>query len=223
MRTTVSVAIIFFLTRELAQSATSDWLSAPKPTFPQSALRNGSEGSVTLRIKINKDGTVENAKVLKSSGDKDLDITTQRAVLKWRLNPKRIKPKDLIAGRDEVVEFRQEAPIVARYPDRWGFVQSKHGILGGNDFSKLWMFAPFPSYPHEARALHQEGIVRIELTIDQNGKPKNIHLYKTSGFKMLDNAALRAVALWRAHKDYAGQKVELPIVFVIASRRHPAN
>src|SRR5947209_9214016 len=93
------------------QSASSDWLSAPKPKFPSSALKNGSEGSVRLRIVLAKDGTVVRATVLKSSGDRVLDETAQKGILKWRMKPTALGSRDLTEGRQEIIDFRQEAAI----------------------------------------------------------------------------------------------------------------
>src|SRR5437588_6238757 len=101
-----------------AQAAASDWLSAPKPNFPPSALRKGSEGSVRLKLVFARDGSVTSAKVFKSSGDSVLDETARNAVLKWKMKPGAIKPSDLTKGRVEVIEFRQEAALAAVYPDR---------------------------------------------------------------------------------------------------------
>src|SRR5882762_6523520 len=97
----------------------SDWLSAPQPKFPPTALRNGSEGLVTLRVVLSKDGSVTSARISKTSGDPVLDATAQNAVLKWKLKPTAVRPSDLTKGRDEIIEFRQEAMMGAKYP---GFI-----------------------------------------------------------------------------------------------------
>src|SRR5207302_10735516 len=99
----MSVSVIF----DDLRAAASDWLSAPKPNFPSNALRKGSEGSVRLRLLLARDGSVTNARILKTSGDPVLDETARSAVLKWKMKPGAIKASDLTRGRDEVIEFRQ--------------------------------------------------------------------------------------------------------------------
>jgi TonB family protein len=205
--------ILIFLTIALVccdwvRGATSDWISAPKPKFPQSALKNGSEGAVILRMVIKKDGAVAAAKVVKSSGDRDLDVTAQRAVLKWRLNPRAIKPADLTTGRDEVITFKQEALVAAVYPDRKAYFTN-----WGQ--AKLWMYAPFPSYPLEERELHHTGRALVYGRIDSAGRVTDVKLLQSSGFGALDKCAVAAVRLWRAHKQYAGQRFKVPIDFVM--------
>lgn len=54
------------------------------PQYPQNALENGIEGSVTIKATIDKVGKVISVKVLKSSNNKSLD----NAAIKWFLNLK---------------------------------------------------------------------------------------------------------------------------------------
>lgn len=202
-----------------SHASASDWLSAPRPKFPAGALKKGSEGSVRLRIVLASDGRAKKVILARSSGDPVLDDAAQKAVMKWRMKPSAINPNDLTKGRDELIEFKQEALVAARYPDRVAYFTSKGGTVGQNELSKLWMFAPFPSYSLEARQQHEQGTVLIKLTIAKEGKTQNIRLLKSSGFKDLDNAALRAVVLWRAHSQYVGREVVVPVRFVMGHRR----
>ena len=50
-----------------------------------------------------------------------------------------------------------------------------------------------PEYPKFARKNSYEGIVRVSLTINRIGKGENIHIIKSSGYSVLDKAALKAV------------------------------
>ena len=191
------------------EAASSDWLRSPKPKFPQSALKHYSEGSVRLRLILASDGSVREAQIVKSSGDGALDKGAHDAVLKWKLRPAAIRPSDLVKGRDEIIDFKQEAPMAARHPDRWGYFTSPE------IHAKIWMFAPFPAYPFHARASHTEGTVFVGITIGPQGEVQDIRLVKSSGSKMLDDAALSGVRLWRAHKQYAGRKLILPVRYVM--------
>ena len=140
---------ILFAATKIVQSA-SDWLSSPKPKFPTTSLQKGSEGFVKLRIVLAKDGSVTKVTVLKSSGDSVLDETARSAVTKWKMKPNAIKPLDLERGRDEVVEFKQEALLAARYSDRTAYFDSW-------EKTDHLMYAPFPSYPLAEREQHHEG------------------------------------------------------------------
>jgi TonB family protein len=195
-----------------ARAAPSDWLSAPKPNFPPSALRKGSEGSVKLKLLLAQDGSVTGARILKTSGDAALDETARSAVLKWRLKPNAIKPSDLTKGRIEEIEFRQEAMMSATYP------LSVRAGFDGQDQWKRWIHAPFPYYPMDARRLRHTGTVLLIATIGKDGQVVAVQLFKTSGYSDLDEEASKALRHWKAHKEYAGQRLGVPVRFRLTPR-----
>lgn len=95
------------------------------------------------------------------------------------------------------------APLVIRSSD-WG------GRIGNN-----WL----PEYPQAARANNLEGTVRLEVLISRDGKPRRVRVVRSSGHASLDEAALRAVWLWRFKPPrYEGLPVDnvtvdVPITF----------
>lgn len=77
-----------------------------------------------------------------------------------------------------------------------------------------------PLYPADARRQRQSGTVRLRLTIEPDGRVSTAALAATSGFPLLDQAALSAVAHWRFQPaTAAGQgvrcQVDVPIQFVL--------
>jgi len=56
---------------------------------------------------------------------------------------------------------------------------------------------PPPRYPTLARRRGQEGVVRLRLSIDALGRVDAVTVLRTSGFPLLDRAALKAVRSWR--------------------------
>ncbi|MGO4378713.1 energy transducer TonB [Pseudoduganella sp. RAF53_2] len=58
-----------------------------KPAYPQSALRNGDTGTVTLAFLIGTDGHVAASKVEKSSGYRDLDRAAIGGLSQCRFKP----------------------------------------------------------------------------------------------------------------------------------------
>ncbi|HLW34049.1 MAG TPA: energy transducer TonB [Chthoniobacterales bacterium] len=194
-------------------AGTSDWLSAPKPTFPTSALKNGSEGSIKFQVVLAKDGHVTAMKVLRSSGDPILDAAAQQGVWKWRMKPSAIKPSDLTRGREVVIEFKQEAVLAAVYPDRKAYFTSQ-------DYTDVWMFAPFPAYPLSVRQKYHTGKVLVRATIGGDGRVVSVQVLQSSGHSDLDELAVKAVSLWRAHKQFSGKQYVIPIDFVIGGRHY---
>jgi len=211
------IGITLFAITKTASHA-SDWLSAAKPEFPSDALKSGSEGSVRLRIVLAKGGSVTQATISKSSGNRTLDEAARKAVLKWKMKPDALKATDLTSGREIVMDFRQEAPIAAVHRDRVAAFTTKGGIISASSTSQMWISAPFPSYPLQARALGEQGTVGIRLTVGKNGNPEDIQIIQSSGHALLDQAAIQAVRLWRAHKEYVRTKLNLPITFQLVHR-----
>jgi TonB family protein len=188
------------------QLLNAQWLSAPRPKFPTTTLKNGSEGSVTLRIVLERDGSVKRTAIGKSSGDKNLDDVAAAAVMKWRMAPASIKPSDLTTGRTEVFEFRQKLPEGAFDRNRFAHFETEHS-------GQVWMVAPFPPYPDSARRSGLTGTVVLRVQIGPDGRVKNVEKLQSSGVRDLDETAIAAVGFWRAHKQYAGQYRIVPITF----------
>jgi TonB family protein len=212
-RLLAGVAAPFIVLSFCADGATSDWLSAPKPTFPASALQKGSEGSVKLQVVLAKDGGVTGTTVLRSSGDSVLDAVAKQAVSKWRMKSSAIKPSDLTKGREIIVEFKQEALLAAAYPDRKAYFESW-------EKTDIWMSAPFPAYPLSVRRLYHTGRVFVKATIGGDGRVARVQVLQSSGHSDLDELAVKAVCLWRAHKQFSGKQYTIPIDFVIGGRHY---
>lgn len=56
---------------------------------------------------------------------------------------------------------------------------------------------PVPDYPIMLRQRGIEGTVWLRVFVDRSGLPERIILFKTSGYRLFDESALRAVARWR--------------------------
>lgn len=58
-------------------------------------------------------------------------------------------------------------------------------------------YNPRPAYPAESRRLKQAGVVLIAAQVNAQGVPTSVSLSRSSGFPLLDQAALAAVRRWR--------------------------
>lgn len=74
------------------------------------------------------------------------------------------------------------------------------------------------AYPKRARELGQEGEALVHARLDPDGDPEEVLIWKSSGFALLDNAALAAVRRWQfeparrnGHATVAW--VEIPVRF----------
>lgn len=77
---------------------------------------------------------------------------------------------------------------------------------------------PPPSYPETARKMGQEGLVELLVSVNRGGGADAVEIRESSGFALLDQAAVKAVRRWKFHPARIGtlavdSKVEVPIRF----------
>jgi protein TonB len=81
-----------------------------------------------------------------------------------------------------------------------------------------YLHAPEPEYPNAAREDEQEGLVVLRVLVSRQGRPVEIRIARTSGFRVLDAAAVAGVEHWvfspAADDDGAVEAwMEVPIRF----------
>jgi protein TonB len=69
--------------------------------YPEDAARDDVTGSVRLKVIVDRRGRVEDAIVVRSSGDDRLDSAAEQAVLHWRYRPARQRGR-AVTGIDYV-------------------------------------------------------------------------------------------------------------------------
>lgn len=62
-------------------------VSTPAPRYPSEALRSGTSGEVLVEITVGTDGSVVNARVLRSTPARIFDREAMTAVKRWRFEP----------------------------------------------------------------------------------------------------------------------------------------
>ena len=68
---------------------------------------------------------------------------------------------------------------------------------------------PAPVYPSLSRRLREEGIVVLDILIKADGTVGEIKIKSSSGFKRLDETAIKAVSRWRYQPaTQGGQKID---------------
>ena len=80
---------------------------------------------------------------------------------------------------------------------------------------------PPPEYPVEARRLHQEGVALLGVEVSAEGRPTSVHIKRSSGVPVLDQAALDAVRRWTFEPARIGglpvaSSVDVPLRFSLA-------
>ena len=100
------------------------------------------------------------------------------------------------------------APSVASAPPATGSVSAAPAT--GNGVSLL--FGNPPAYPPGARREGLQGRVVVRVTLRGEGVPAQLRLMQSSGYPVLDKAALDAVAQWRFRAS-GTVEIDVPIQF----------
>jgi protein TonB len=161
-------------------------LYAPLPVYPPIALRQRFTGRGVYAIDI-VNGNVEDVRVVKTTGHKELDEAAIVAFRKWRFRPhsiyKTVIPVDFRLTRSQAIAI----------------------------------FAPKPEYPLEARARRWggSGVVLLDVEVE-TGKVIAAHMSKSTGHQILDESALSAFGQWRFQPGKAAPHVKIPINYSVA-------
>lgn len=80
---------------------------------------------------------------------------------------------------------------------------------------------PAPIYPPLARSRRQEGLVLLRVSVTAEGRASRVELETSSGFSILDEAALEAVREWqfepaRMGPRAIGSEIQVPVRFQLA-------
>lgn len=155
-----------------------------KPVYPEEARAAGIQGTVIVEAKVGTDGSVLDAKVLRSV-ESSLDLAALDAVRQWKFMP------TLLNGAP--VEVIMTASV------RFALGESKAGetpLRVGGDIKepkKIKDVRPF--YPEDARNEKIQGTVILECIIATDGTVRQAKILR-SAHPSLDVAASEAVMQW---------------------------
>jgi len=81
-----------------------------------------------------------------------------------------------------------------------------------------YLHNPAPEYPEEARRDHQQGLVMLLVDVSPEGNVLKVSVQQSSGYRRLDEAALRVAKSWKFKPGTAGGRpirsmVEVPVRF----------
>ncbi len=81
---------------------------------------------------------------------------------------------------------------------------------------------PPPVYPELAKQMHQEGLVILAVDVSRDGIPIKVEIEQSSNYRMLDQAALKAVSHWKFQPGRIGDlsvesNVIVPVRFKLQS------
>ncbi len=178
------------------------WIKKVDPVYPPEAKEAGIEGSVTLEATTNKQGRVENVKVLKSVPE--LDQAAIDAVKQWVYEPM------VIDGKPHGITFT----VTCRFSldDKNSGKGIEGGVVGTDEIPPVRAVGDIkppklikkvdPVYPAIAKEAKVEGTVILEVTTDIYGMVVNTKVLRS--IPLLDQAAIDAVKQWVYEPEIIG-------------------
>jgi TonB family protein len=173
------------------------------PVYPPLARQARIQGTVTLRIVINKSGDVGNIQLF--SGHPMLAPAAIEAVKHWKYQPYLVEglPVEFETqvqinfklGKDPAPEGMAGDAPGGLPPGSIGSVAPQRVRVSSGVESGLLVSKVAPHYPPDAREQHIQGTVLLKATIDKEGSVSNLELI--SGHPTLAEAAIEAVKQWK--------------------------
>lgn len=87
----------------------AEYLRNPPPRYPPSARRNGEQGTVTLKVRVTREGAPADVTIDRTSGSSALDHAAMEAVRGWRFVPARQGSQPVEAWVLVPIVFRLES------------------------------------------------------------------------------------------------------------------
>ena len=97
----------------------------------------------------------------------------------------------------EPAEKKSEYTIVAESVTSTEQKVSTESVFEPPRFNADYLHNPTPEYPGLSRRRGEQGRVTLKVLVNTNGEPESVQLDKSSGFELLDRAALNAVKNWK--------------------------
>lgn len=97
-------------------------------------------------------------------------------------------------------------------------VDIRRKTLFVREAAPLYRVNPLPEYPRLARKRGYQGMVVLDVLVDQNGRVGDLRLFTSSGHSILDRRAMEAVKVWLFEPGMKGNKkldmwVRVPVRF----------
>ena len=189
-----------------------------RPVYPPEAQGAKVSGLVIIEARIGEDGSVEDARVLRSVPM--LDQAAIDAVMQWRFRPTLLNGKPVPVIMTVTVNFTlqdsPEHPIEVTpegQPGGWVRVPERRAEQSA---MPMVIKEVKPRYTPEALDAGIQGIVEIEAIIT-DGKVTDARVIRS--LPMLDEAALAAVRQWEFSRLAEPKKVTIELSFSTRSKR----
>ena len=137
------------------------------PSYPEKARRNRKEGTVTLELTVNKDGSVSGVHVV-NGVDKEIDRAAVDAVSQWKFDPGTYQGNPVDVDLDVTVNFRLNTGGAQTPPDE--HLQEKKNA--SDDFRNIFSDA-MEAYKREDYATAVNLLRKVTSMNPENGNAWN--------------------------------------------------
>ncbi len=160
------------------------------------------------------------------------EIKKKKKVIKKVKEPAPVKEKKSVPEpepvmKEEIVEEKteiEEEPVEQEPVEIIEDTEEYEDGVGGSilivvkEAVPLYRVNPAPGYPKMARKRGYQGTVLLSVLVNKEGTVDDLWLFESSGYKILDNAAIKAVKDWIFEPGRKGDEavemwVEVPVVF----------
>jgi TonB family protein len=189
-------------------------VSLPKPEYPETAKAAGVEGVVKVQVTIDENGNIESAQSFLEDSDND-ELTTEKTDAKAALRE---------AAERAALEAKFSPTLLSGVPVKVKGVIVYNFKLGGDETEQTTangtgtgtlngraIELPNPEYPDAAKAVRASGIVKVQVTIDENGSV--IAAKALSGHPLLQSSAVAAAQ--KARFEPFGGKEPVKVVGIV--------
>jgi TonB family protein len=182
-------------------------ISQPQPVYPDEAKAQHIQGVVVLRARIAKDGTVKDLQLI--SGPPALVVSAIDAVRQWKYKPFLLNGEptevDTTVNINYTFGSDAEPPVQAGAAPDKDFAKTEQESkdlvsslrkIGGNVSQPEVIYKVDPEFTAEAKKAKFQGSVLVNLIVDTNGVPQNVHVLRGVGMG-LDEKAVEAIRQYR--------------------------
>ena len=226
------ISIRVICPRQTAAAVPPVQTSAKAPVKPRFEAKSHASGSQTVisnkKVSFKKRHTIENVTVKQSSPEEAkkpelaANFDNQHKLVK-ESSPDRM-PKDRSKRIDSSLPVKTASISGHLFGSGQKYMEAHEGNQRGQGnivyARPKYKENPLPHYPQIARRRGYEGRTLIRVKVLENGKAGKIEVEESSGFKVLDTAALRSVRGWtfvpgRINGKRTEQWIRVPIRFVL--------
>jgi TonB family protein len=199
-------------TRDAERRSNLKLIKSVEPNFPEEISKNHIQGTVTVRVVVDKNGKVSSAKAL--SGPSELFPPSVEAAKQYQFEPPQRAP---VTTELEIAYGYIPAPCppgqkaehaVVTYAEKLPMKSQHAGAL--NVVSDINV--PMPPYPEEARKAGREGDLELIITVSPHGDVVGARVTKSLD-PAIDEAALSTVRTWK-FRVTRGEQWGFPIKFL---------